>query len=139
MPYRNQALPSAKEEKRWLCDTYGVGFGDSLESWIDSLVRCGAAVSDEITVCPLQDVIRNAQSPAQFVRRRLGRSSSREILKAFLTFIRNRRPPWESLVARKRIFNDGYYVCIDAYFEVDHSNKRMVFTKLDHYGDRQEH
>ena len=135
MPYTVQALPSAKAERAWLCETYGIAFSEKLAKWLRWLVDAVENDPHNATIVPLQWVIENSPSPYEFAMEKFRSASLGEQAQAILTFLSKRRPMWESLVARVRVQNDRYWITLDAFFEVNHGSRKVVFTKLEFYGD----
>jgi hypothetical protein len=135
MSYRSRALPSAKKERQWLCETYGTKFGQQLDAWMTWIVGEATTTPSHPTFLLLEKILTDGPSPIEKTWVRFWSCDFKDQLSATLAFIRTRRPPWEFFVVTKRFFNDRYWITIDAYIEVNHPKREVVFAKLENYGD----
>lgn len=131
MRYSYQFRASAAEEFDLCCRTYGCH--KMLQEWLREIAEA-ASQHDESQSIDALEVLEQLENSGQWRHawRKFASASIKQQLAAILHVLRSRRPPWEfrmSLVSLA--FLDGLFRReVQAYYEVEHPARRVVFTKF---------
>lgn len=131
MGYDIKFQREAKAELDSSCEVYGPGFRLEILTWLSEIAAAVERKDYSLDV----DVLEAAKgflggSPSS-IRHSLNRwaeASYGAKLRAFITLLTKRCPPWELRAAEKRfIVIDTFPADVLAYYEIDHTKKVVVF------------
>lgn len=136
MPYEKRALPSAKGEAKWLCETYGVEFCQTLDAWCNKIVEHAPSRPELLMMVPIDDILDVGHKPWSYVWNELRDRTITDRLRSLLTFLKTRKPPFELMAVHVRILTQNtYWVNVIAVVRIDRVEEHVEFTLFTWYGD----
>lgn len=136
MAYEKRARPSAKGEAAWLCQTYGTDFCETLHAWCNKVVEYAPTRPEALMMVPLEEVLDDAQKPWSYVWQELRDRTVIDRLRSLLTFLAQRKPPYELMAVHARILTQStYWVNVIAVVRIDRVEHVVEFTLFTWYGD----
>lgn len=136
MPYRKKSYPSAKSERKWLCETYGTDFCKSFEAWCDLIVEFAPKDPSKLFLIPLEEVLDDAKSPWAHVWSTLKDQTIVDRLRSLIAFLKKQAPPYVMYAVHVRLLaQDRFWVNVDTVVHVDHVKEEVVFVEYHWYGD----
>lgn len=147
MRYQKKVLPSAREEFTRFAHTYGAAFASAARQWRDGIVTAVSAGADESLMdASVEELLERVLDEDvegdpdemsgdawEHARQRFRDASWRERARAALAFFRSLSPPWELRVSRCTFSALGIPDMLEmfAYYEVNHADRCVVFTKFE--------
>ena len=136
MPYSKKARPSAKREKAWLCETYGSEFCQTFNEWCEKIVEHAPENPGALLLIPLEEILEEKTNPWSYVWRQLKDRTALDRLRSLISFIKNRKPPFQLFAVQARFLTQGmYWINVIAIVELDHVDKEVIFSYFHWYGD----
>lgn len=135
MPYKKMVRASAKEEREYLCNTYGSDFCRDFEMWIEYLVS--SCNESRVTLDAEFESLLNEEHPRWgYAWKKFADATALDRIKALKAVIAERRPPWEMRAATSRFFvQNRYWIEIIAIYEINRTNQQVVFSQIVWHGD----
>jgi hypothetical protein len=136
MRYRIRFRTSAKEELL-RAKKYSMQFSQELDEWLED-IAASSHRRDALKSIDLLDLLEQGiniaenLSPWKSVWKKWWKAAPIEKVKALITVLKKRCPPWQ-LRATSKWFSGilGAFDCeVHAYFEVNHVDGEVIFTKF---------
>lgn len=135
MAYKQCYERTSKDELESSCSIYGGTFSSHIHEWLSELANDELCKNDVEAIDFSSLVEIAATSPPSSWKqswRRFLNANLVEKFKAILSFIKNRRLPWELRVAQRRFtVITTFQVEVVVFYELDHVNKRIIFRLFD--------
>ena len=133
MPYAIRFLSRARTEFDDLSRTYSTVFAKDFAQWLKYLAEAAedqnfSASIDAFEVLASIDTGEPVKNRWQHFWRRLSTSDAQTQLKALLTILQKRCPPWQFRMSTAWFpLLDCVNSEIQAYYGIDHANRKIVF------------
>lgn len=136
MDYRILTYPSAKSEKQWLCETYGMVFCEEFDAWCRHIVRLAPHNPKALNQVSLDDLLDEKHKPWSYVWREVKDKTAIDRLKSLKAFLGSGRPPIELIAVHARfLVQNRFHINIDAIARIDRGDKSVSFVNYTWFGD----
>jgi len=135
MKFKLKAFPSAKREAQWLCQTYGADFTRAFNKWRDSIVEFLPNKPSSLPLIPLEDVLDRDHSIWGYVWKTAKDKTVFQRIKALMSVIRDRKPPYELHASEAQIFAlASTWIEVIAIVHVDRVSQEVWFVQFIYSG-----
>jgi len=147
MAFRMQALPSAKEDFKHFCDTYGEQCSKCAVKWRNAIVRGASGKASPGSIDVVNDILdtgsegrldksdaekafgKRLPGTLEYARARFSEAGIVDRVRATSQFFTSRKPPWQLCWTMNRFHCLGGKVPVDLYalYEINRVEKLVVF------------